>query len=95
MFNSIDNVFLINTCNVFLKNLALEKICMLDKAVKNQESYIVNGCTTAKYFELRRGTCHKDLISAYLSNFVLEVAFIFKKVNDNIDGHTIFRNNIL
>ena len=68
---------------------------MLDKAVKNQESYIVNGRTTAKYFELRRGTCHKDLISAYLSNFVLEVAFIFKKVNDNIDGHTIFRNNIL
>ena len=56
MFNSIDNVFLINTCNVLLKNLALEKICMLDKAVKNQESCIVNGRTTAKYFELGRGT---------------------------------------
>ena len=96
MFNSIDNVFLIQTCNVFLKNLALEKICMLDKkALENQESWIVNGHTTAKYFELGRGTCHKDLISAYLSIFVMEVAFIFKKVNNNIDGHTIFRNNIL
>ena len=34
--------------------------------VKNQESCVLNGCTTTKYFLLGRGASQGDPISAYL-----------------------------
>ena len=48
---------------------------------KNQESCIINGGKTTKYFKLERGASQGDLISAHLFILVLEIFFIFVKNN--------------
>ena len=54
--------------------------------LKNQESCVINGGNTTKYFKLERGTRQRDPISAYLFILVLEVVFMLMKQNKNIKG---------
>ena len=60
--------------------------------LRNQESYIINGWTTTKYFKLQKDTRQGDPISAYLFILVLEIVFIFNEGNKNIKCINIFDN---
>ena len=60
--------------------------------LRNQESYIINGWTTTKYFKLQKDTRQGDPISAYLFILVLEIVFIFNEENKNIKCINIFDN---
>ena len=63
--------------------------------LRNQESCLISGGTTTKYFKLEKGIRQGDRISAYLFILVLEIAFIFIKENKNIKGINIFDNIFL
>ena len=54
-FDSVDHQFLINV----LKTFGFEKnlVRWIKILLKNQESCIINGGITTKYFRLERGTC--------------------------------------
>ena len=41
--------------------------------LRAQESCVITGGTTTKYFSLGRGTCHGDPISAFLFILALEI----------------------
>ena len=69
-FDSVNHQFLI----LALKRYGFGK--MFIKWVKNQESCIINGGFTTKYFKLHKGTHQGDPISAYLSILLLELCLI-------------------
>ena len=57
----------------------------MDKTIlNNQESCIINGGITTKYFKLDTGTRQGDPISAYLFVLVLEIVFNLIKQDKNI-----------
>ena len=60
--------------------------------LRNQESCIINGGTTKKYFKLEKGTRQGDPISTY--SFIL-VFGIYVKENKNIEDINIFHNVFL
>ena len=60
--------------------------------LRNQESCIINGGTTKKYFKLEKGTRQGDPISTYL--FIL-VFGIYVKENKNIEDVSTFHNVFL
>ena len=60
--------------------------------LKNQESCVINGRTTTKYFKLNRGACQGDPISADLFILALESLFLLIKENPRIKGLNIFDN---
>ena len=62
---------------------------------QNQESCVINGGKTTRYFPLKKGTWQNHSLSAYLFILVLEIASIFVKENENIQGLTIFNNHVL
>ena len=57
---------------------------------KNQESCVINGGTTTKYYKLNRGARQGDLISAYLFILAFEILFLIIKENLHIKGLNIF-----
>ena len=61
----------------------------------NQESCIINGGFTTKYFKLDKGTRQGDPISAYLFILVLEIVFNLIKQNKDIHGLTFFDHTFL
>ena len=68
-FDSLDHHFLISSLEKygFGKNvLSWVKILL-----KNQESCVLNGATTTKYFLLGRGARQGDPVSVFLSFFIL------------------------
>ena len=62
---------------------------------RNQESCVIIGGTTTKYFKLEKSTRQEGLISAYLFILVLEIAFILIKGNKNIKSINTFDNIFL
>ena len=58
--------------------------------MKNQESYVIKGGATRKYFKLNRGALQGDPISAYLFNLAVEILFLLIKENPRIKGLNIF-----
>ena len=63
-FDSLDHNFLIST----LEKYGFGKIFILWVKIllRDQESCVINGGTTTKYFSLERGVRQGDLISAFL-----------------------------
>ena len=92
-FDSLDHDFLISTLEKygFGKNFILWVKILL----RDQESCVVNGSTTTKYFSLGRGAHQGDPISAFLFVLALEVLFILIKSKSEIEGMTIFDYNYL
>ena len=92
VFDSLDRDFLILTLEKhgFVKNFILWVKLLL----RDQESCIINGGTTTKYFPLGRGACQGDPISAFLFILALEI-FILIKSKPEIEGMTIFHYNYL
>ena len=92
-FDSVSHFFLISV---------LKRYCFGDDVIKwiktllkIQESCVLNGGKTTRYFKLGRGTQQGHPISAYLFILVLEIAFISIKTNNNIEGLNIFNHNFL
>ena len=92
-FDSVDHQFLINV----LKTFGLEKTLVrwITILLKNQESCIINGGITTKFFKLERGTRQGDPISACLFLLVLEVVFAVIRSNQNIGKLRIFDHDFL
>ena len=63
--------------------------------LNKQQSCLINGSFTTRYFNLEKGTGQGDPISAYLFIFALKVHFELIKNNDDIRGITIFNHAFL
>ncbi len=63
--------------------------------MNGNESCVINGGTTTKYFPLKCGARQGDAIAAYLFIIVLEIFFIMVRENPNINKLNIFDKNFL
>ena len=83
-FDSINHCFL----QSILKRYGFGEnfIHIIKTLLKNQESCVINGGKTTKYFPLQRGARQGDSVSAYLFVLVLEVVFRLIKSSDKING---------
>ena len=57
-----------------------------------QESCIIDGDNTTKYFEFQKGARQGNLISAYLFILCLEIVFILINANKRVKGINIFQH---
>ena len=73
----------------------IDFVSWIKTILKNQESCIIKGGKTTKYFKLERGARQGDPISAYLFILVLEIFFIFVKNNPKVKGLNIFKHEFL
>ena len=62
-FDSLEHKFLISVSKKF--GFGQNLILWAEIILKNQESCVINGGTTTKYFKLNRGARQGDPISAY------------------------------
>ena len=92
-FDSVNHLFLITALKQFGYGETFLKWIQI--LLRNQESWIIHGGTTTKYFKLEKGTRQGDPISAYLFILVLEITFICIKENKNIKCINIFNNIFL
>ena len=72
-FESLDHKFLVSVLKKF--GFGQNFISWIEIILKNQESCVINGGTTTKYFKLNRGACQGSSISAYL--FILAFVILF------------------
>ena len=72
-----------------------EFIELIKVLLNNQESCVINGGKTSKYFKLERGTQQGDPIPAYLFIIVLEVVFQIIKETSNNAGFEIFQKKFI
>ena len=80
-FHSLDHDFLVNVLNKFVFGSNFLSWIKL----------LLNGINTTPYFNLEKGSCQADLVSAYLFILALEALFVFIKSNENIKGTEIFK----
>ena len=80
-FHPLDHDFLVNVLNKFVFGSNFLSWIKL----------LLNGVNTTPYFNLEKGTCQGDLVSAYRFILALEVLFMFIKSNENIKGIEIFK----
>ena len=92
-FDSLDHNFLVFTLEKygFGKNFILWPKILL----RDQNSCVINGGTTTKYFSLVRGARRGDPISAFLFILALEILSILIKSKPEIEEMTIFDYNYL
>ena len=86
-FNSVNHHFLIAILEKI--GFGTEFIQCIKVLLNNQESCVINGGKTSKYFKLESGTRQGDPISAYLFIIALEAVFRIIKKTSNI-GFEIF-----
>ena len=87
-FDLLDHNFLISV----LEKLGFGRnfIKWIKILLNKQESCVINGGFTTKYFQLQKGARQGDPISAYLFILALEVLFLLIKSNPDIKGIKIF-----
>ena len=92
-FDSVNHQFLI----LALKRYGFGKMFIkwVKTLLNNQESCIINGGFTTKYFKLDKGTRQGDPISAYLFILVLEIVFNLINQNKDIHGLTFVDHTFL
>ena len=81
-FDSVNDCFLLHIFQKF--GFGIDFVSWIKTILNNQESCIINGGKTTKYFKLERGARQGDPISAYLFILVLEIFFIFVKNNPKV-----------
>ena len=82
--------------HIFQKfGFGIDFVSWIKTILNNQESCIINGGKTTKYFKLERGARQGDPISAYLFILVLEIFFIFVKNNPKVKGLNMFKHEFL
>ena len=82
-FDSVNHCFLLQIIQKF--RCGIDFAIWIKAILKNQESCIINGGKTTKYFKLKGGTQKWDPISVYL--FVLERPYIFMAKGFNFYRH--------
>ena len=92
-FDSVNHNFLLKVLENF--GFSQDFLKWIDTLLQNQESCLINGGKTTRYFSLKRGTRKGDPILAYLFILVLEIVFIFIKESEKVQGLTIFNNQFL
>ena len=92
-FDSMDHTFLLATLKKF--GFGEYYIDWIRVLLNNNESCIINGGITSKYFKLLRGARQGDPIAAYLFIISLEVFFIMLRSNTDIKQLNIFGSNFL
>ena len=83
-FDSLDHTSLISDLKRF--GFGQSFVSWIEIIFKNQESCVINGGTTTKYFKLNRGARQGDPISAYLFILAFEILFLIIKENLHIKG---------
>ena len=89
-FDSLDHDFLLFAFKKF--GFGENFIHWIQVLLNKQQSRVINGGFTTRYFNLNKGVRQGDLISAYLFILALEVLFELIKNNDDIRGITIFNH---
>ena len=92
-FDSVNHHFLIAILEKI--GFGTEFIECIKVLLNNQESCVINGGKTSKYFKLERGTRQGDPISAYLFIIVLEAVFQIIKETSNIKSFEIFQKKFI
>ena len=92
-FDSFDHTFLISALEKF--GFGKTFIDWIKIFFNDQESCVINGGITTKYFKLEKGTRQGDLVSVYLFVLCLEILFMLIKNNKNIKGIEMFENTFL
>ena len=87
-FDSLGHNFLISTLEKY--DFGQNFILWVKILLKDQESCVINGGKTTKYFMLGRGARQGDPISAFLFILALEILFLLIKTKPEIAGLTIF-----
>ena len=87
-FDSLDHNFLISTLEKY--GFGQNFILWIKILLNDQESCVINGGKTTKYFMLGRGARQGDPISAFLFILALEILFLLIKAKSDIAGLTIF-----
>ena len=92
-FDSVNHCFLLQILRKF--GFRIDFVSWIKTILKNQESSIIIGEKTTKYFNLERGARQGDPISAYLLILVLEIFFTFVKNNPKVKDLNIFKHEFL
>ena len=87
-FNSLDHTFLTSALEKY--GFGKSFISWVKILLKNQESCVLNGSTTTRYFQLGRVARQGDPISAYLFILALEILFHLIRSKSEIKGLVIF-----
>ena len=93
VFDSLDHDFLVTVLNNF--GFGSNFISWIKLLLNSQQSCVINGGNTTPYFNLEKGNCQGDPVSAYLFILALEVRFVFIKSNENIKHIEIFKHAFL
>ena len=88
-FDSLDHNFLISTLEKY--GFGQNFILWIKILLNDQESCVINGGKTTKYFMLGRGARQGDPISAFLFILALEILFLLIKTKPEVAGLTIFK----
>ena len=88
VLDSLDHNFLISTLEKY--GFGQSFILWAKILLNDEESCVINGGKTSKYFRLGRGFRQGDPISALLFMLVLEILLLLIKTKVQIAGLTIF-----
>ena len=87
-FDSMDHIFLL----AVLKEIGFgnDFIDLIKMLLKDNESCVLNGGVTSKYFSLQRGARQGDPIAAYLFIIAIEIFYIMVRSDKRVKGLEIF-----